>query len=120
MKTKALLSCLCLPLVTTGLPGLAADEDPTEGGRESYIEEIIVTAEKREENLLDVPLTMSAFSEQMIEELGMTNAKDIEQLVPGLQFGDSGEQVGQGTVIRGIGSRLAGETHSDLAIPQRR
>ena len=59
---------------------------------------------------------MSAFSEQMIEELGMTNPNDIEQLVPGLQFGDNGEQVGQGTVIRGIGSRLAGETHSDLAV----
>ena len=45
---------------------------------EEPIEEIIVTAEKREERLLDVPLTMSAFSEQMIEELGMTNPNDIE------------------------------------------
>ena len=40
----------------------------------------------------------------------------MNSLFPGLQFGDSGEQVGQGTVIRGIGSRLAGETHSDLAV----
>lgn len=108
---------LCaLPLVLAGVSGLAADQDPATSADGSYIEEIIVTAEKREERLLDVPLTMSAFSEQMIEELGMTNASDIEQLVPGLQFGDNGEQVGQGTVIRGIGSRLAGETHSDLAV----
>ena len=114
MDTKSPLCCL--PFVLAGLPGLAADQEPATSAGGSYIEEIIVTAEKREERLLDVPLTMSAFSEQMIEELGMTNANDIEQLVPGLQFGDNGEQVGQGTVIRGIGSRLAGETHSDLAV----
>ena len=105
----------CLTIAFLGTSGLAADQ--TAGSSEDrLIEEIIVTAEKREERLLDVPLTMSAFSEQMIEELGMTSPNDIEQLVPGLQFGDNGEQVGQGTVIRGIGSRLAGETHSDLAV----
>lgn len=80
------------------------------------IEEIIVTAEKREENLLEVPVTMSAFSAQMIEELGMTNNDDLEQMVPGLQFQDEGQQTGQGTTIRGIGTRLAGETHPDLAV----
>ena len=47
-------------------PCLAAEEATDEG--ESFIEEIIVTAEKREENILDVPLTMSAFSEQMIRK----------------------------------------------------
>ena len=87
-----------------------------EDEEESYIEEIIVTAEKREENLLDVPVTMTAFSAQSIEELGMTNSDDLEQLVPGLQFQDEGQQTGQGTTIRGIGTRLAGETHPDLAV----
>ncbi len=87
-----------------------------DGARESYIEEVIVTAEKREENVLDVPLTMSAFSSQMIEELGLTNQDDLEQLVPGLQFQDEGQQTGQGTTIRGIGTRLAGEGHPDLAV----
>ena len=95
--------------------GLNAQDD-TDEDAEYFIEQIIVTAEKREENILEVPLTITAFSDEMIEELGMTKAADLEQLVPGLQFGDNGEQVGQGTTIRGIGSRLAGETHSDLAV----
>ena len=90
-------------------PCLAAEEATDEG--ESFIEEIIVTAEKREENILDVPLTMSAFSEQMIEETGMTNNADLEQLVPGLQFGDD-----HGTSIRGIISQLRWEGHTDLAV----
>ena len=105
-------TALAVALVAS--PCLAADETTDED--QPVIEEIIVTAEKREESILDVPLTMSAFSGERIEELGMTKPADLEQMVPGLQFGDNGEQAGQGTVIRGIGTRLAGETHTDLAV----
>ena len=87
-----------------------------ESNDDRYIEEIVVTAEKREENILKVPLTVSAFNDEMIEELGMTNNKDIEQLVPGLQFGNDNVRWGQGTVIRGMGSRNWGEVHSDMAV----
>ena len=90
-------------------PCLAADEATDE--EQTFIEEIIVTAEKREENILEVPLTMSAFSEQMIEEVGMTNNADLEQLAPGLQFGDD-----HGTAIRGMMSQLNREGHTDLAV----
>lgn len=103
---------LVLSLTTYASYSVGQDDDD----EEVYIEEIIVTAEKREENILDVPVTMSAFSSQLIEELGMTNNDDLEQLVPGLQFQDEGQQTGQGTTIRGIGTRLAGETHPDLAV----
>ena len=100
-----------LAVALAASPCLAADEATDE---ESYIEEIIVTAEKREENILDVPLTMSAFSGQMIEELGMTNSADLEQLVPGLQVGD--HQSGSGLAIRGIASQKQREGHTDLAV----
>ena len=90
-------------------PCLAADEATDE--EQTFIEEIIVTAEKREESILEVPLTMSAFNDQMIEETGMTNNADLEQLVPGLQFGDD-----HGTSIRGIISQLRWEGHTDLAV----
>lgn len=113
MKKFTPLMSLGMALTLTGFPAAYSADEAKE---DRFIEEIIVTAEKREENVLDVPLTMSAFSSQMIEELGITNRDDLEQLVPGLQFGDNGQAVGQGTVIRGIGSRLNGETHSDLAV----
>ena len=93
-----------------------AQEEPQE---QRLIEEIIVTAEKRQENILKVPLTMTAFTSDMIEALGMTNALDLEQLVPGLQFGSASLQQrsdGQGTTIRGIGTQSARELHSDLAV----
>ena len=50
----------------------------------------------------------------MIEELGMTNSADLEQLVPGLQVGD--HQSGSGLAIRGIASQKQREGHTDLAV----
>ena len=111
--TTALLFCG----LGIGSPVATAQEE--DAPAEAYIEEIIVTAEKREESVLQVPLTLTAFSEQMIEELGMTNALDLEQMVPGLQFGSAPLQQrsdGQGITIRGIGTQSARELHSDLAV----
>jgi len=99
----------------SGFPAAYGQEEEEE--KEVFtLEEIVVTATKREENILEVPVTMTAFTNQLIEELGMTNSDDLEQLTPGLQFGDENMKVGQGTVIRGIGSRWWGEMSMDLAV----
>ena len=82
----------------------------------SYHEAVLVTAEKVEENILDVPMTISAFDSDQLRELVIQDRTDLQSLVPGLQFGDEMDQEGQGTVIRGIGTRLAGQTHSDRAV----
>ena len=82
----------------------------------SVIEEVIVTAERRSESVLDVPVTLTALSSSMIESLGITSADDLEQLVPGLQFGDNVQQQGQGTVMRGIGTKSAAGTHADEGV----
>lgn len=87
-----------------------------EEAQKPLIEEIIVTAERREENILDVPASMTAFSADQIAALGVTNNDDLENLVPGLQFGENTEGTGHGTVIRGVGSKLSGRQHTDLAV----
>ncbi|MYJ73551.1 MAG: hypothetical protein F4089_00030, partial [Gammaproteobacteria bacterium] len=84
----------------------AAPDD--EGDEPRLVEIIIVTAEKREESILDVPLGMTALGGDKLEALGLTNFMDLEQVVPGLQFGDDNEQKGNGTVIRGIGTFRGG------------
>jgi iron complex outermembrane receptor protein len=106
-------------LTLLGVAVLAVPTAATNAEETEWIEEIIVTAEKREENILEVPITMSAFNDRLIEELGITNSLDLEQLVPGLQFGSASLQQrsdGQGTTIRGIGTQSARELHSDLAV----
>lgn len=78
--------------------------------------DVVVTAEKIEENILDLPMTITAFDADMLEEFVLQDRIDLQTLVPGLQFGDEMDQEGHGTVIRGIGTRIAGQTHTDRAV----
>jgi len=100
-------------LVLTGLPAVYGQEEADEEEKEVYtLEELVVTAEKREESIMEVPLTMSAFSGEMMEEMGMTTSEDLENLVPGLQM--TGEA---GTVIRGYGNKdVAGGSDPAVAV----
>lgn len=101
---------LAAPMAALAQPGDDGDDE------DRRIEVIIVTAEKREENILDVPMTITGFNEQMIEELGMTGTDDLEQMVPGLQFGETHSRKGSGTVIRGMGNRNTGELQGNMAV----
>ena len=67
------------------------------------LEEIIVTAEKREESVQDVPITISAFSANEIEQFGVATTRDLGIITPGLQMG---QQVGASTpYLRGVGGQ---------------
>lgn len=64
--------------------------EDSQGKSGSGISEIIVTAQKRAENLQDVPIAVSAFDEAHLIETGFDEISDLSQLVPGLQFGNFG------------------------------
>lgn len=77
-------------LVLGGFPFAYAEEEEKAEEKEVFIlEEVVVTATKREESVLEVPLAISAFSDVMMEKLGITNTEDLEAMTPGLQFGTS-------------------------------
>ena len=48
------------------------------------LEEIIVTAQKREQNIQDVGIAITAFSGEQMRQLGYTNAQQITALAPGV------------------------------------
>ncbi len=50
------------------------------------LEEITVTAQKREQSLQDVGISIAAFSGEQLEKMGVTNTVDIVYQVPGLQL----------------------------------
>lgn len=52
------------------------------------IEEITVTARKREEALQDVPLSITAFSRAQVERLNLSTLKDVAKFTPGLIFAE--------------------------------
>ena len=77
----------------------------------STIEEIVVTAQKREESINNVPLAVSAFSGADLKALGISDTRDLGNLVPGFTYGDSGYGVPVYS-IRGIGFNDPSETAS--------
>ncbi len=50
------------------------------------LEEIIVTAQKREQSLQDVGIAVTAFSDKQIRELGFTDSTDVVAMTPGLVY----------------------------------
>jgi len=52
----------------------------------SVLEEVVVTAQKREQSLQDVSVSVSAYSGDQMDALGMTDTTDITAQVPGLQL----------------------------------
>ncbi len=56
------------------------------------LEEIVVTARKREESLQEVPLSITAFSAEDIFEKDMLNLEDVGLQTPGFQFVNQGNQ----------------------------
>lgn len=84
-------------------PAAPAEVPAAEAGSGSrLIEEIIVTAQRREENVKDVPISISAYSPDFLEAAGVTAQQDLPKITPGLVVGSP---VGFATTyIRGIGS----------------
>src|SRR5258706_7478051 len=74
------------------------------GATEGTLDEIVVTAQKRTENLQDVPIAISAISGDELETLGANSVTALAEVTPGLQM-----QTTQGSIsprIRGVGSDL--------------
>lgn len=68
------------------------------------LEEVIVTAQKREQSLQDVPLSVNAVSGEKMAEAGITNLEGMTGLVPNLTFNQTG--LGTNVAIRGISSGI--------------
>jgi len=66
------------------------------------IEEVVVTAQKRTERLLDVPMSITAISGAQLTESGVSSTGDLAQLVPGLTTTSNG--LGFTPAIRGVSS----------------
>ena len=102
-RHSALLARHVAPfLVATALSANVTAQPATSDA--PFIEEVVVTAQKRSEPLQDVPISITAFSQSAMEELQIVNTKDIQIYTPGLAiaglFNDSGPEI----YLRGIGN----------------
>lgn len=87
-----------------GTGAVAAEE--ADDSRSGYVlEEVVVIAREAEQSLLEVPISVTAFSTEDLEHLQITTTEDLEVRVPGLQFGYRSP-----ATIRGIGSLFGAES----------
>jgi len=68
------------------------------------LDEVVVTAQKREESLRDVPLSVEAVSGEKLADIGVVRLDDMKSYVPNLQITETG--IANNIYIRGIGSGL--------------
>lgn len=92
LATALGMTCLAAPVPgRADVPSVAA------------VEEIVVTARKREESLRDVPVAATAFSAEKLEQSNVRSVADIASMTPGLQISiDSPTRAF--IAIRGIGA----------------
>lgn len=86
------------------LPIIAASPAMGQESLTTQVDRIVVTARKKgEESLQDVPATITAFDEESLDRLGVTNFEDFAYQVPGLTFNDQGPGEKR-YVLRGVQS----------------
>ena len=74
------------------------------GAQEGMLEEVIVTATKSAESLQDIPVTVTAFSSEAIQEAGIHNAGDLAILTPALNISVNTSPFNARMTIRGVGT----------------
>jgi iron complex outermembrane receptor protein len=92
-----LLSTALASTVLAAHPALAADAADT-----SSLEEVVVTARKRAENLQETPVSVSVISGDAVRDLNLRNFQDLRGLVPNLEILPLATG-GASMTIRGIG-----------------
>jgi iron complex outermembrane recepter protein len=78
-----------------------------EAGKEekaTTLAELVVTAQKREEAMQDVPISLTALPEQLLRDTGVRDIKDLQILVPGLTVTSTQNEAITTARIRGIGT----------------
>tara|TARA_B100000767_G_scaffold15369_1_gene14591 strand:+ start:340 stop:2649 length:2310 start_codon:yes stop_codon:yes gene_type:complete len=105
-----LKSSAALSLVLTG----ALLSNPLWAQGKDSLDEIIVTATKRDERLRDVPMAISVLGEDTLEIAGISDSQGIADSVPGMTFSTAGNNINPSFIVRGIGTLL---NQDDLTSP---
>ena len=96
MNKRIQLACCSAIAVAMAQPAIAQEQKPY------YIDEIIVTAQKREQSINDVGLTIQAFSGEELNKRKITSLSDIASAVPGLSYAATATNTPVFT-LRGVG-----------------
>lgn len=104
MKKSLLLMSVASGVVLSEAPAWAQQGQtapPEDASRPSLNEDIIVTARRRAEDISNVPVAISAFSDQQLEAKNVVNIADLVKITPGVNIAGGGARTNPFITIRG-------------------
>ncbi|MFK7730122.1 MAG: TonB-dependent receptor [Pseudomonadales bacterium] len=98
---KHQLSALAIAIAASQAPMTALAQEPS-----MMLEEIVVTARKRSESMQDVPMAISAFTGDQLQNFGIDNITEVARMTPNLVMNETSGLVGGAISVfmRGIGN----------------
>jgi iron complex outermembrane receptor protein len=110
MKSRYMLSCAVAAIIS-GSTGAVLAADADSASPNNGIEQVIVTADRRDESVQAVPNTVQAFSGQALADLNVQTLDDLLRYTPNITYGNNGP--GQGEIImRGLSNGFRGNQSS--------
>lgn len=107
VKSVLILIASVSVVALAAAPAAAQQQSQSGEPQSASLDEIVITARKREEQISDVPASISVFSGQQLEDLGgIADMRDLSYLAPGLAFVDTGN-INAELNIRGAGAGTA-------------
>ena len=99
---------LAAACAASSMTGAAAEQDSASGNKSFKLEEIIVTARRREENLQNVPVAVTAMTQEALQQNNIQSVEDLRYFVPSLTLSNSGDRESPLVSIRGQGGNAPG------------
>ena len=113
MKARYKASC-AIAAILSGWASASIAADSTTAATSTAVEEIVVTAQRRDESVENVPLTVQAFTGQTLTTFNVLDLQDLLKFTPNVSYGNNGP--GQGNIfMRGLSAGFAGNQSSATA-----
>lgn len=101
-------STLAALAASISFPSLAWSQEMSTVSGPTEVDDIVVTAQRRDERLIDVPIAVTALSDEMLERRQIDSAAGLQQIVPNLGF-TATNFGGSNFTLRGIGRNVVGD-----------
>jgi outer membrane receptor protein involved in Fe transport len=87
-----------------GFAGIASAQTADQDGPTATVDDIIVTAQKREQSLQDVPIVVTSLNQEALNNAGVKDIKDLQILTPGMTVTSTTSEASTTVRIRGVGT----------------
>ena len=89
---------------------VAANPETASSSAPANVTEVVVTAQKRQERVQDVPIAITVVSGAQLARQQINTVGDLQRTAPSLQFAAPGQSPGGGGFVRGLGTVLSTQT----------